>query len=145
MPSPRTAGRCEPVWYDRRMFAALRYQALAAALATAALVLVSGAHPRVYHSRVLASAAEPQGATDSVASEDDVRAQCGVCHAVPPPDVLPRNAWRDSVARMMLIRDGRPEPVGPTGSAARMVPLSPEIQRVARYYLQHAPERLAPA
>src|ERR671913_1097698 len=142
---PRTAGRCEPVWYDRLMFAALRYQALAAALATAALVLVSGAHPRVNQSPVLASAAEPQAAADSVASEDDVRAQCGVCHAVPPPDVLPRSSWRESVARMMLIRDGLPEPVGPTGTAARMVPLSPEMQRVARYYLQNAPERLPPA
>ena len=74
-----------------------------------------------------------------------MRAQCGVCHAVPPPDVLPRSAWRESVARMMLIRDGLPEPVGPAGTAARMVPLSPEMQRVARYYLQNAPERLPPA
>jgi cytochrome c5 len=113
------------VWYDRRMFAALRYQALAAALATAALVLVSGADSRVNRSAVRASAAEPQAPADSVASEEDVRAQCGVCHAVPPPDVLPRSAWRESVARMMLIRDGLPEPVGPAGTAARMVPLSP--------------------
>ena len=133
------------MWYDPRMFAALRYQALAAALATAALVLVSGADPRSDRSAVLASPAAPQAAADSVASEDDVRAQCGVCHAVPPPDVLPRSAWRENVARMMLIRDGLPEPVGPTGTAARMVPLSPEMQRVARYYLQNAPERLPPA
>jgi hypothetical protein len=132
------------VWYDRRMFAALRYQALAVALATAALVLVSGADSRVNRSAVRASAAEPQAPADSVASEEDVRAQCGVCHAVPPPDVLPRSAWRESVARMMLIRDGLPEPVGPAGTAARMVPLSPELQRVARYYLQNAPERLPP-
>ncbi len=133
------------MWYDPRMFAALRYQVLAAALATAALVLVSGANPRSDRSAVLASPAAPQAAADSVASEDDVRAQCGVCHAVPPPDVLPRSAWRENVARMMLIRDGLPEPVGPTGTAARMVPLSPEMQRVARYYLQNAPERLPPA
>jgi hypothetical protein len=127
------------------MSAALRYQALAAALATAALVLGLGADPGGRRTAVLATAATPQSAADAVASEDEVRAQCGTCHAVPPPDVLPRSAWRESVARMMLIRDGLPEPVGPAGTAARMVPLSPEMQRVARYYLQNAPERLPPA
>jgi hypothetical protein len=74
-----------------------------------------------------------------------VQAQCGGCHTVPPPDVLPRGAWRDSVARMMLMRDGRPEPMGPPGTAARMVVLTPEMQRVLRYYVENAPERLPKA
>ncbi len=52
-----------PCGDDPRMFAALRYQALAAALATAALVLVSGADPRVGSKRsiCLASGAAGRG------------------------------------------------------------------------------------
>jgi hypothetical protein len=82
----------------------------------------------------------------ATASAEELRAQCGTCHVVPPPDVLPVSRWRDTIARMVLIRDGRPEPVGPPGTAGRMVVLSPELQRVARYYTDAAPERLpAPA
>jgi hypothetical protein len=43
---------------------------------------------------------------------------------------------------MMLIRDGKPEPMGPPGTAARMVLLPPDMQRVLRYYLAHAPAQL---
>ncbi len=43
---------------------------------------------------------------------------------------------------MALIRDDRPEPRGPRGVAGRMVVLPPDMERVLRYYLAHAPERL---
>lgn len=95
-----------------------------------------------------AAAAPPAAALaqtpGGAATEAEVQAQCGSCHLVPPPDVLPRGAWRDSVARMMLIRDGRPEPMGPIGTAARMVILPRDMQRIVRYYTDRAPERLPP-
>ena len=80
-----------------------------------------------------------------VASEAEVKVACGICHSVPPPDILPRSAWRAEIARMMLIRDGRPEPVGPVGTSTRMVLLSDDLLRVWRYYDQHAPDQLPPA
>ena len=78
-------------------------------------------------------------------TEADMKVACGVCHSVPPPDILPRSAWRAEIARMMLIREGRPEPVGPVGTSTRMVLLSDDLLRVWRYYDQHAPNQLPPA
>ena len=87
------------------------------------------------------SYAAPQ--TVAVASKDEVRALCGtVCHAYPPPDILPRSAWRDEIARMALIREGLPEPRGPRGAAGRLTVLPPDMERALRYYLRHAPESL---
>lgn len=86
----------------------------------------------------------PQGA-DAIATEAEARALCGTaCHAFPPPDLLPRAAWLDTIARMTLIMQGKPEPTGPPGTAARITPLPPEVRRVARFYEQRAPERLKP-
>ena len=122
----------EPVWYNPRMVAAVRSPVLAAALATATLVLVLRSEPRAQGGAAPTATVQRQPPAADIASDDEVRAQCGGCHAVPPPDVLPRSAWRDNVARMMLIRSGLPEPLGPPGTAARMVALPPEMQRVAR-------------
>ena len=81
----------------------------------------------------------------NVATEEEARAVCGTaCHLFPPPDLLPRAAWRDTVARMMLISEGAVEPAGPTGTAGRLVLLSEPMQRVLRFYLGHAPQRLPP-
>jgi FG-GAP-like repeat len=81
---------------------------------------------------------------DPAAGEAAARAQCGSCHILPPPDVLPRPAWRDEIARMFLIKGGQPEPTGPRGTAARMVSLPVEWQAIVKYYEARAPERLAP-
>ncbi len=79
------------------------------------------------------------GPPRDVATEDEVKARCaGVCHAFPPPDILPRAAWRDELVRMMLITEGIPEPAGATGFIA----LPPDWMRLLRYYERHAPERL---
>lgn len=43
---------------------------------------------------------------------------------------------------MSLIRDNKPEPRGPRGVAGRMIVLPPDMERVLRYYLARAPERL---
>ncbi len=79
----------------------------------------------------------------SVDTEDEARIVCGTaCHAFPTPDILPRFAWRDEIARMALIRDNNPEPRGPRGMAGRMMVLPPDMERVLRYYLANAPEAL---
>jgi hypothetical protein len=70
-----------------------------------------------------------------------VRAACGVCHALPPPDVLPRSAWRDEIIRMMYIRENRLPPLG--AQARATVQLPPDFQLALDYYLARAPERLA--
>jgi FG-GAP-like repeat len=91
------------------------------------------------------AAAKQQQQTD-VATEPEARAACIPCHAYPPPDVLPRAAWRDEIARMSLIRSNLPQPTGPRGMSARMMVLPSDFTRVLRYYEAHAPDRLpAPA
>ncbi len=118
-----------------------------AALAVACLV------PAVYPTRVpgsaLATAAQVPsppartGPSGSVATEQEVRDRCGTaCHRFPPPDILPRGAWRDELVRMQLIMDGVPEPVGMMGTASAMIPLPPEMLRIQRFYEGAAPDAL---
>jgi hypothetical protein len=85
----------------------------------------------------------PVGASQPgpVATEAEVREVCSACHGFPPPDVLPRAAWRYSIARMALIRDGRDAPVRMMGMDA-VPPLPPDMERILRYYEQRAPESL---
>jgi hypothetical protein len=77
-------------------------------------------------------------AASNVASAQEVKARCGACHPVPPPDILPRARWRDELLRMMLIQEGVPEPA----SGSSFIPLPPDWIRVQRYYEAHAPDRL---
>jgi hypothetical protein len=78
------------------------------------------------------------GASSGVASSDEVKARCGICHPAPPPDILPRARWRDEMLRMMLIQEGVPEP----SDGVAFIPLPPELIRIQRYYEANAPERL---
>jgi len=111
-----------------------------------ALALLAAA-PAVYPSGrldgvdpVVASAAPPD---QPVATEAEVRQRCGtVCHKFPPPDILPRAAWRDELVRMQLIMDGVPEPAGMMGPASAMIPLPPDMLRIQRFYERAAPEAL---
>ena len=80
---------------------------------------------------------QPSGADDQLA-----RATCGGCHAFPPPEILPRGAWRDEFVRMMFIREKRLPPIGPPGTAYRTVQLPPDMERVLPLFLDRAPERL---
>jgi hypothetical protein len=82
--------------------------------------------------------------TQVVAGEAASHVQCGTCHKWPPPDVLPRSSWRDEIARMFLIQNNQPEPIGPPGTAARMVRLPSDWQSIIGYYEANAPEHLAP-
>jgi hypothetical protein len=76
------------------------------------------------------------------ATEAEARALCTTCHLFPPPDILPRAAWRDEIARMALIRSNQPQPTGPPGTSGRVVKLPDDLDRVLRYYERQAPEKL---
>ena len=80
----------------------------------------------------------------SFQQEASAKATCGTCHAVPPPDALPRSRWRDQIARMFLIQNNQPEPSGPAGTAARLVKLPPDWESVVAYYEGNAPGQLPP-
>jgi hypothetical protein len=78
------------------------------------------------------------------AGGDELRRQlCSGCHMVPPPDALPRGRWRDTVARMWLRRDNKPEPQQRSGAALLRLP--DEFARVSRWYTEHAPPAFPPA
>ena len=72
--------------------------------------------------------------------EVKARAVCGTCHALPPPDVLPRSAWPAEFVRMMYIRENRLPPVG---RGVPQVELPPDMQAVLPWFTSRAPERLA--
>ena len=92
---------------------------------------------------VLAGGTRHSGVANE-ATEAEARAACTPCHLFPPPDVLPKAAWRDEIARMSLIRSNLPQPLSSAGQAGRMIPLPPDFERVLQYYLANAPDRLAP-
>ena len=71
-----------------------------------------------------------------------MRATCGGCHAVPPPDILPRSAWRSELVKMLFIRDNRPPPSIAASTAA--VALPTDMEQVLAYYDANAPDRLPP-
>jgi len=101
-------------------------------------------------STVLHSAAVPavhvtgsQGSLPNAvqAEEQQARTACAPCHAFPPPDILPKSAWRDEFVRMHFIRENRMPPVGPPGTLAR-VELPADFAAALPYFLSRAPERL---
>jgi hypothetical protein len=73
------------------------------------------------------------------ADERVVRQACTGCHALPPPDIMPRDAWTPKIyemAGLIMAGIGAPESVKPT--------LSPDfdIDAVERYYKSRAPVAL---
>jgi FG-GAP-like repeat len=90
-----------------------------------------------------AQAQQPTPAVSADASpEQQARAACTGCHAFPPPDILPRHAWRDEVVKMLFIREKRLPPLGAMASVSRTVTLPPDLERALAYYVSAAPERL---
>jgi hypothetical protein len=87
--------------------------------------------------------ARPQTPPPAAPQTDEARARvaCGSCHALPPPDVLPRSAWRDEFVRMHFIRENRLPPIGPPGTLSR-VELPPDMEAALPYFLTRAPDRL---
>ena len=111
--------------------------AIVAACAAVQIVAIDWRSPSV-----TAVAAEPQTAGVSGGDEQQAKAVCGTCHPLPPPDILPRNAWRDEFVRMMFIREGRLPPIGPPAVVNRTVQLPPDMEQVLPFFTSHAPERL---
>ena len=107
------------------------------------ILLIVGPASGALHTRQAGQQAAGRDA-DLVAGEAAARSECGTCHALPPPAILPRAVWRDEIARMFLIKAGQPEPTGPRGTAARIVSLPVEWQSIVKSYEALAPERLAP-
>ena len=111
---------------------------LAAGTALLSLAVLLSREPAAF-----AAAGQPtRPAAEGAATEAEARVVCGACHLFPPPEILPRAAWRDELVRMTLIRENQPEPTGPPGTAARMISLPPDMQRVLRYYVATAPGQL---
>ena len=111
----------------------------------AAAILFGGAlHSRSAASPVIQqppATPAPSGtgsASQPVATDDEVKVRCTACHKLPPPDILPRSAWRDEMVRMMLIQEGVPE----TQSSPDLLPLPPDWLPILRYYEGRAPEQL---
>jgi len=75
--------------------------------------------------------------------EQHARAACTSCHAFPPPDILPKSAWRDEFVEMLFIREKRMPPRGPNAaSIIRGVVLPSDMQQALAFYTAAAPERL---
>jgi hypothetical protein len=113
-------------------------------LALAGLAGATAVYPSEHAGGIGHLAANATAQTVPPASEAEARQRCGtVCHRFPPPDVLPRAAWRDELVRMQLIMDGVPEPGGMTGSGgSTMIALPPDMLRIQRFYEGAAPALL---
>ena len=88
------------------------------------------------------SASALQSPPPAQGDEQQARATCGGCHAFPPPDILPRQVWRDEFVRMMFIREKRLPPLGPPGVVNRTVQLPPDMEQALPFFTSRAPERL---
>ena len=88
------------------------------------------------------AAGQAQSADSAQADEAHARAACGVCHALPPPDILPRGAWRDEFVRMYFIRENRLPPIGPAGA---LQPRRPAARPGRGAAVLHEPRARAPA
>ena len=88
---------------------------------------------------ISASASQSQAAP-AVTDDQLARVTCGGCHAFPPSEILPRDAWRNEFVRMMFLREGRLPPIGT--AAYRTVQLPPDMERVLPFFLARAPEHL---
>jgi len=93
--------------------------------------------------RVEASSSQAQTSAGMSGEEKLARATCSSCHNFSPPDVLPKDAWRSEIVRMMFIREGRLPPTGDPAVAYRNVQLPPDMEQVLQYMVKNAPDRLA--
>src|SRR5918993_262584 len=94
-----------------------------AALLAGFVFTVEGSSPSIQALPQPLPAPVPQG------DEQQARATCSGCHAFPPPDILPRESWRDEFVRMMFFREGRQAPNMPVSRYSRTVTLPPDMER----------------
>jgi hypothetical protein len=109
---------------------------LTAALCGGALLGLDRDAPSIGESPLQSQPASAQG------DEQQARLTCGGCHAFAPPEILPRQVWRDEFVRMMFIRDNRLPPIGPPDKVYRGIQLPPDMEQVLPFYTRRAPERL---
>jgi len=74
--------------------------------------------------------------------EQVARITCAGCHAFPPADILPRDAWRDEIVKMFFIREKRLPAGGPMSAASRATTLPLDMERALAFYTNGAPARL---
>ena len=89
-----------------------------------------------------ASQSQSQSTPAVQSDEQQARVTCGGCHAFSPPDILPRDAWRNEFVRMMLIRENRLPPIGPPDTVYPTIQLPKDMEQVLPFYISRAPERL---
>jgi hypothetical protein len=117
-----------------------RAAAWAGSLLCAAIFLSTGDH---VSSSINASGRAAQSAP-SPGDETLARVTCGGCHAFPPPEILPRDVWRDEFVRMMYFRDGKLPPSIPASRFNRTVQLPADMEQVLPFFIARAPEHLSP-
>jgi hypothetical protein len=125
---------------------AARFQRSAAACAAAGLAValccgLPDVH-RYFAPSISASELQAPAAPPPQGDEQQARAACSSCHAFPPPEILPRQVWRDEFVRMMFIRENRLPPLGPPGAVNRTVQLPPDMEQALPFFTSRAPERL---
>jgi hypothetical protein len=108
-----------------------------AAFCGAALLVAAGSLPSIE-----ASARQAQAPVNTSGDEQQARVTCGGCHAFPPPEILPRETWRDEFVRMMFFRENKVPPPIPATRYNRTVQLPPDMEQVLQLYTSRAPERL---
>jgi len=89
---------------------------------------------------VVSLAAQPAHTSSPLQDEQTARTLCATCHRLPPPDILPRAAWKDEIERMARIRDNREVP---PGQLAPPIDFAPDMEAALRHYRARAPEALA--
>ena len=73
-----------------------------------------------------------------VAQEAMVQRTCAICHALPPPEILPKSAWKRVVRDMTgLIVEGTGMPASSAASAPDF-----DVEQIADYYERRAPREL---
>jgi hypothetical protein len=85
---------------------------------------------------------QPQQPAPDATDQQQAKAVCGTCHPLPPPDILPRQAWRDEFIRMMFIRENRLPPIGPPGVVNRTIQLPRVLDQVLPFFTIHGRDRL---
>jgi hypothetical protein len=125
------------------MFPSIQRAAVYLALVCAAYLATSVHNPST---RVQASVRDYQSAPAGQADEQQARVTCGGCHSFPPPDILPRQAWRNEFVQMMLIRENRPLTAGRPMTEYQAVALPSDMEQALAFFIRRAPEHLpAPA
>ena len=110
--------------------------------AVAPILLVAAAVPCALRPSLLGAGA--LGSTDKTPKEDAalLRGVCGSCHPVPPPDILPRAAWRAEIEKMELLREDKD--FAAPGAPRVPVVLPPDMERLLAFYEAKAPPALPP-